>query len=297
MSVVVGGGTGFVGRNLCHKLKSVGYNVIVVSRSAGSNKITWNDLNVNGLPNDCKAVVNLAGENLMNPLRRWNTSFEKDLLDSRVNTTKALAEAISASKTPPEVFVNTSAVGFYAPDHEKCYTEESPGGNHDFLARLCSEWEAASKLKPAVRDSVRHVTIRVGIVLGRDGGVIQNIYPVFYLGLGGKIGSGNQWFPWIHISDIVGIYKHAITNPEVRGVLNGVAPQPVTNLEFTQTFARAINRLAFFPVPSFVMNLVYGSERAKAVLEGQKVVPEQTLKSGYKYEYPSLASACRNLCQ
>eukprot|EP00106_Octopus_bimaculoides_P014288 XP_014781730.1 PREDICTED: epimerase family protein SDR39U1-like [Octopus bimaculoides] len=293
----VGGGSGFIGRHLCKKLRSVGYKVIIVSRSAGLNKITWKDVQENGLPDDCKAVVNLAGENLMNPLRRWNAGFEKDLYDSRIKTTKTLVTAISSAQTPPEVFVSTSAIGFYAPDDENSSTEYSPGGDHDFLSGLCSEWETASTLSPSLTNIVRRVIIRVGIVLGRDGGVIQNIYPVFNLGLGGRIGSGNQWFPWIHISDIAGIYQYAVCNSHVNGILNGVAPQPLTNSEFTQTFAKAMNRPAIFPVPEFAMNLVYGRERAKAVLQGQKILPERTLKFGYKFEYPDLVSVCKNLCQ
>ena len=125
--------------------------------------------------------------------------------------------------------------------------------------------------------------------------MIQQSYIPFYLGLGGRIGSGTQWFPWIHISDIVGIYKHVITNPNVSGVLNGVAPEPATNMDFTQAFAKALNRPAFFPVPGFMMQLVFGEQRAKVILQGQKVIPERTLKSGYEFEYPDLQSACRQL--
>ncbi|CAI9719353.1 family SDR39U1-like [Octopus vulgaris] len=176
MSVVVGGGTGFIGHHLCKKLRSIGYKVIIVSRTAGFNQITWNDVQENGLPDDCKAVVNLAGENLMNPLRRWNAGFEKDLYDSRIKTTKTLLTAISSAQTPPEVFVGTSAIGFYAPDDENSYTEYSPGGDHDFLSRLCSEWETASTLGPSLTNIVRRVIIRVDSRVPETS-IFRNLHP------------------------------------------------------------------------------------------------------------------------
>lgn len=295
MSVLIGGGTGFIGRNLSKHLKSIGYDVILVSRRPGPGIITWKNLKQNGLPPNCEAVVGLAGENLMNPLKRWGPSFEKELYDSRIKTTRTLAEVISKADNPPKVFVSTSAVGYYPPDPEKEYTEESPGGNHDFLARLAADWEAATKLSPGAKSAIRHSIVRVGVVLGRDGGMIQQCYIPFSLGLGGRIGSGKQWFPWIHISDIVGIYKHAITNPKVSGVLNGVAPEHATNKDFTCAFAKALHRPAVLPVPGFMMKLALGDVRGNVILEGQKVTPKRTLDSGYEYEFPDLQSACTQL--
>ncbi len=133
-----------------------------------------------------------------------------------------------------------------------------------------------------------------GVVLGRDGGMIQQMFLPFFLGVGGKIGTGSQWFPWIHVADIAGIFTHAIMNSDVTGVLNGVAPESATNSDFTRAFARAMRRPAVFPVPSFVMNKVFGEERGKVILDGQKVLPKRTLESGYKFVYPDLASACEN---
>lgn len=132
----------------------------------------------------------------------------------------------------------------------------------------------------------------IGVVLGRESGMIQQIYLPFFLGLGGRIGSGQQWFPWIHVQDIAGIFAYAIMNDHVTGILNGVAPQTATNLDFTKTFAGELWRPAVFPVPGFVFNWVYGEERAKVILEGQKVIPKRTLELGYKFVYPDLKSAC-----
>ena len=134
-----------------------------------------------------------------------------------------------------------------------------------------------------------------GVVLGRDGGMIQQIYWPFYLGTGGRIGSGQQWFPWIHVKDVTGIVTYSILNDGVSGILNAVSPHAATNDEFTKSFARAMGRPAIIPVPEFVINMVYGPERGKVILEGQKVVPKRTLEAGYKFSFPELCSACRHL--
>lgn len=132
-----------------------------------------------------------------------------------------------------------------------------------------------------------------GVVLGRDGGAIQNMYIPFFLGVGGRIGSGKQWLPWIHVGDAAGIYAHAIENDHVSGILNGTSPNPVTNSEFTAAFAKAMWRPAFFPLPEFVVNAVYGPERGKVLLQGQKVMPKRTLESGYKFIFPEIDAACK----
>ncbi|KAL8605936.1 hypothetical protein ACOMHN_024760 [Nucella lapillus] len=293
MSVLIGGGSGFLGRHLTKLLADHGMKVTVLSRSAGPNRITWSDLQRSGLPEGCTAVVSMSGENILNPIKRWNESFKQAVWTSRVDNTQALATAISQSTSPPKVFISMSGVGYYKPDPSREYEEGSPGGDFDYLSELCTAWEAAAKLPSSV--NVRQVTIRSGVVLGRDGGMIQQIYLPFFMGLGGPISSGEQWFPWIHVSDIAGLVFHAIRNDNVSGILNGVAPQSATNAEFTKAFASAMCRPAFFPVPGFVMNWVFGHERGKVILEGQKVIPKRTLESGYKFSYPDLASACKNL--
>lgn len=135
------------------------------------------------------------------------------------------------------------------------------------------------------------------MVLGRDGGMVQQMFIPFFLGVGGRVGSGSQWLPWIHVADIAGLFTHAILNPDVKGILNGVAPEAATNSDFTKAFARAMWRPAWFPVPGFVMNFVFGEERGKVILEGQKVLPKRTLESGYEFVYPDLKSACTNCAQ
>ncbi|XP_074646301.1 epimerase family protein SDR39U1-like [Tubulanus polymorphus] len=292
--ILIGGGTGFIGRHLAQILRKSGYDVIAISRQPHGNSISWAQLDRQGLPPDCKAVINLAGQNLLDPLKRWNEQLKEEIYTSRVQTTETLTNAIIRSSNKPEVFISTSAVGYYEPSETAEYTEDSEGGNFDFLSMLCKDWEDAAKLPPNIGD-VRQVTVRVGVVLGREGGVILRSYFPFFFGLGGRIGSGNQWFPWIHIADIAGIYQHAIENTNVSGILNGVAPNPVTNQQFTKAFAGAMSRPAFFPVPEFVMKAVFGADRARVILEGQKVLPKRTLESGYQFSYPDIQSACQEV--
>jgi len=293
MRILIGGGSGFVGKFLRRTLEKKGADVTLVSRSEGPNRITWRDVERNGLPHDYQAVINLAGENIMNPMKRWNSDFKFALRSSRIDTTKQLANAISQSKSRPKVWICASAVGYYPPSRTAVYTEDSVVAQNDnFLSRLSVDWENASHLPESVKD-VRQVTIRLGVVLGRTGGIIQQIYLPFFFGVGGPIASGKQWFPWVHVEDVAGIFSHAVYSDAVKGVLNAVAPTQSTNSQFTAAFARALWRPAFLPVPSVVFNFIYGSDRAQAVVESRKVIPKRTLESGYKYKYPDLDSACK----
>lgn len=290
MKVLIGGASGFIGKHLSRLLMSKGHTVTGISRSPGPNKITWIELYENGLPENTDAVVNLAGQNLMS-FTRWNQTFEEQLRASRIDTTKQLADIISKTHPPPKVFVSASAVGFYPPSETAKYTEDSEGGSGDFLATLSRDWEAAAKLSEA--SDCRNVIVRIGLALGRDGGTVQSMIVPFWFGLGGRIGSGKQWFPWIHVDDVAGIFAHAIESDQVTGVLNAVAPEESTNADFTAAFAAALWRPALFPVPGFVMHTALGDVRAKAILEGQRVAPKRTLEIGYKFIYPDLKSACK----
>nr|CAH7713263.1 unnamed protein product [Callosobruchus chinensis] len=290
-NVLIGGGTGFIGSALRNVLRGKGYGITVISRMPGPSRISWNDLNQKGLPKDTTAVVNLAGQNVMDFTRRWTAGFKQNVYNSRVNTTAALAKAIDDASVKPSVFVTISGVGAYKPDPKKEYTEESPCGNFDFFSKLCKDWESAAKLS---KEKCRVVTIRSGVVLGRDGGMIKQLYLPFYLGLGGPIGMGDQFMPWIHIDDLTSLIVYAIENPKVEGVLNGVAPTPCTNKEFSSAFGKALHRPAFIPVPSFVFDILLNKERAVMVTEGQKVIPKKTLSTGFNYKYPNIETACRS---
>lgn len=198
----------------------------------GPQRISWHDLTKDGLPSGTTAVVNLAGQNILDMKQRWNAGFKQNVWNSRVNTSEALAKAIENAIEKPNVFVSMSGVGIYEPSASLSYTEDSPIKEFDYLSKLCVNWEKAAKL-PDYTDC-RNVFIRSGVVLGRNGGMIQQLYLPFYLCLGGPIGSGDQFLPWIHVEDLTRLILFAIENDNVTGVLNGVAPQPITNREFSQ---------------------------------------------------------------
>ena len=160
-----------------------------------------------------------------------------------------------------------------------------------YFTKLVADWEKAATLKPG--HPTRNVFVRAGVVLGRSGGLIQQIFPPFFFGGGGRMGSGTQTMPWIHVKDVAGLIVHAVENDSVAGVLNGVAPEVITNQQFVDAFAAALGRPAFFPLPEFVFNLMFGEERAAIVLQGQKVIPKRTLETGYTFRYPTIAAACK----
>jgi len=290
-TVVIGGGSGFIGRAIRNKLQNIGYKVLTISRQPELYAISWSDVAKEGLPSSCVAVINVAGQNVLNPRRRWTPGFQQNVYASRINTTKLLADEIQKMATPPKVFGVISGVGYYEPSETMTYTEDSPGGNHDYFSRLCFNWEEASMLPST--PNVRRFIVRSGVVLGRSGGIIQQIYWPFYLGLGGPIATGKQYFPWIHIEDIAGIFVHGVQSDVVEGVLNGVAPETITNHEFTKAIARAMWRPSFFPLPKFAIDLAFGKERARMMTEGQKVQPKRTLEKGYSFIYPDITSACQ----
>lgn len=201
----------------------------------GPQRISWNNLQAKGIPKETTAVVNLAGQNVMDISRRWTAGFKQNVFNSRINTTKLLATKINElGPKKPSVFVTISGVGIYKPDQVKQYTEDSYCEEFDFFSKLCKQWEEAAALNAETVSSCRLVTIRSGVVLGRNGGMIKQLYLPFYLGLGGPVGNGTQFMPWIHIDDLTNLIVYAIENPNVKGVLNGVAPSPCTNMEFTK---------------------------------------------------------------
>jgi len=293
--ILIGGGTGFIGTELCKTLKKKGYTPIIVSRAPGPSRLTYTNLESNGLPVNTTAIVNLAGQNVLDFFHRWTGTFKSQVYDSRINTAKAFKEVIEKSdeEKRPKVFVQITGIGYFPPrDDGLIYNEDSivEESQRDFFSKLVVDWENAAKLSPDL--GVRNVFIRPGVVLGRKGGMISQIFLPFYLGGGGRMGSGDQPMSWIHVKDVCGIILHAIENDNVDGVLNAVAPQKITNQDFVNAFASALNRPAFFPLPDFVWNLVFGQERATMITKGQKVQPKRTLESGYEFQFPNITKAC-----
>lgn len=301
MRVVVGGGSGFVGKNLCSLLTRRGHEVVVVSRTdskppvEGCGVVTWESVAKDGLPSGTDAAVNLAGANILDPLKRWN-SYGPIVRSSRLETTSTMAKAIQDSTSPPKVFVSASAVGYYPPSESASYDEDSVCAPNNFIEQLVHDWEAAADLNSSSPScQTRLVKLRIGVVVGKGGGIVGNTWLPFYLGLGGPISSGKQWFPWVHNADVAGIILHAIENESVSGILNAVSPNSATNADFTKAFAAALWRPAFFPLPGFVVNTIFGPERGMLMLEGQKVIPKKTIESGYEFQYPHLKEACEEV--
>ncbi|CAH0694152.1 unnamed protein product [Spodoptera exigua] len=287
--VLIGGGTGFIGSHLGELLGIKGYNVVNITRMPGANNISWTSLEQSGLPLKSCAVVNCAGQQFMDFTKSWTPGFKQNVQNSRVYTTKALANAINKCIDKPKVFVVVTGVGAYEPSECNKYDESSPTTGVDFFSRLTVEWEKAAKVDPPVR----LVIIRSGAVLGRWGGMIKNMFLPFYFGLGGRIGSGKQYLPWIHIDDLARLILFAIENENVQGILNGVSPQVITNNDFTQSFAKALGRPAFLPVPEPILNMLLNQERAMIMTKGQYVIPKRVQEFGFRYKYENIDDACK----
>lgn len=298
MRILVTGATGLIGRELCKSLKSDGHTVIGLSRNPGgasglavNEMLKWEPQA--GPPpaqalEGTDAVVHLAGEPVAE--KRWNDEQKKRIRDSRVISTRNLVEGMRAAAKKPAVLVNASAVGFYGDRGDEVLDENSAPGK-GFLTDVCIEWEREAD---RAQEFMRVVKVRTGVVLSAKGGALKKMLPPFKLGVAGPLGSGRQWFPWIHIDDIVGIYRHAITTPATSGALNGAAPGIVTNAEFTKQMGKVLHRPAFLPVPEFGLNLLFG-EMATVLLASQRVVPKAALASGYVFKYPELTPALENL--
>jgi len=293
--VLVAGGSGFVGKQVVQALELAGYHVDIVSRKPKelkgirNNAISWEAVKEDGLPKGTVGVVNTAGENVLNPLRRWNDQFKKEVYDSRIMTSRVLSEAVVKAKVPPLAFISMSGVGFYPPSLKGEKWEEESKGGDGWMTGLVKDWEEASTLPSTV--VTRSIQLRSGVVLGRRGGMVQQTILPFFLGLGGRMGAGSQIMPWIHVKDVAGLILHSLTNANCRGVYNAVAPSSTTNLQFVKAFGKTLRRPAIFPLPAFVFETVFGPERASMITDSQLVFPKRTLDSGYKFLYPTVEEA------
>lgn len=299
MRVVIAGGTGFVGRALVARLHEAGHDVVVLTRG-GRDVVTkffpdgvvverWNPEKAPpvAVVDGADAVVNLAGATIA---RRWTTAAKRLIVDSRLAATNALVQAMAEAKERPQAFVSASAVGYYGPGADQIITEDS-GVGADFLADVCKQWEAAAE--GAREHGIRVVTARLGLVLG-DGGALQTMALPFKLFVGGPLGTGRQWMPWIHIDDCVGIIEHALAADALDGPVNVVGPSPLRNGEFAKILGRVLGRPAFMPAPAFAMRLLLG-EMATMVLTGQRAMPEQATKAGYRFRFDDAEAALQDV--
>ena len=293
MKILVTGASGLIGSALVPSLTGAGHSVTRLVRSKPRpGEIRWDplggDIDKPGLEGQ-EAVIHLAGENIAG---RWTAEKKEAIRESRVKGTKLLAESLSQLANPPKVLLCASAIGYYGDRGEELLKEESPAGS-GFLAKVCREWEAAADR--AVRESIRVVRLRNGIVLSAAGGALKTMLLPFKLGVGGKIGSGMQYMSWIAIDDVLGIIHLAITNDTLRGPINVVAPNPVTNLVFTKTLGRVIGRPTVLPMPAFAARLVLGEMAQELLLASTRVTPKRLLAADYHFKFPQLEPALRSI--
>lgn len=296
--VVIAGGSGFLGRPLAQALTQDGHEVVVLTRKPsptldGLRAIEWTPDGSVGpwasVVSGAAALVNLAGESIA--AKRWTARQKQRIRDSRVLATRSLAGAIDRADSPPPVFVSGSATGYYGPRGDEMVTEEHAAGT-DFLARVAAAWEAEAT---SVHARTRVVCVRTGLVLARDGGALPKMLPPFWIGAGGAVGSGRQYWPWIHRQDWIDLVRVAIRNPAVSGPLNATAPSPVTNAEFARTLGQAIRRPAFLPAPAFALKLLLGEMAEALLLSGQRAIPAKAERLGYTFTFKRLDDALRSL--
>jgi uncharacterized protein (TIGR01777 family) len=308
MKVVIAGGTGFIGRNLVKYLVSAGHNVTVVSRRAAANRltetVTWDQLVAEGAPS-CDAVVNLCGENVFQPrfLRMYNEDYKHDMRNSRIGTTNMLCAALNKSGVKPRKFLAASAIGIYTTDEDREFPETAPlpPVSHDFMRQLLHDVEAAVT-RVGHRASCDAISLRVGLVLGNDGGMFQQLTIPFSLGLGGNFGDGSHPMPWIHIADMCGIVQFLLEHDTpVNGPVNCVAPATNSANDFTRCMSKspAVYRYAkgvsFLHTPRCVVNLLFGEDRAKHIFSRATVVPQYLTSSGFQFRYSSLEKCVNDI--
>jgi uncharacterized protein len=304
MKVVIAGGSGFLGRSLARTLAADAHDVVVLTRgpSGGSHAATLADSRSRSVLwspggeagpwaaelEGAGAVVNLAGESIAGA--RWSATHKAQIRDSRIRATRSLAAAIRRASLPPPVFVSGSAVGYYGPLGDEPVTEEQPAGA-DFLATVCVQWE--QEALGAASDRTRVVLVRTGLVLARDGGALPEMLLPFKLGAGGPVGSGRQYWPWIHRDDWAGLVRWAITNAAVSGPMNATAPNPVTNKAFARALGRAMRRPALMPAPAFALRLLLGEMADALLLSGQRALPATARRLGFTFRFAQVDDALK----
>ena len=292
MKILMTGGTGFIGKKLCHFLLGKNHQLTVLSRHpekvsslCGESVTAIRSLEQLTASDSFDAIINLAGEGIADA--RWSKTRKQKLLDSRINTTKQLISYIESADNKPGVLISGSAVGYYGNSGSKRLNEESQP-HDDFSHQLCAQWESVAL--EAEKSGVRVCIVRTGLVIGNDGGFLKRMLLPFKLGLGGPIGDGNQWMSWIHSTDFIAIIDKLLKSTTLRGVFNATAPEPVTNSEFSKTLGQVLNRPAFIPIPALVLKILLG-EMAELLLGGQRALPTRIEQTGFEFKFKTLSKA------
>lgn len=282
MKAAISGGSGFQGSAVKNMLKEMGYEVVSLSRK----DLYDSKEELAGLMSGAKLVIHLAGAPIIG---RWTKKYRKEIFDSRIISTRNLCGAMELMTEKPGTFICASAVGIYP--SEGAWVEEGSVVANNFLGEVCQAWEAEAAKAPT---EVRVLNFRFGVVLGKNGGALPKLMLPFRFFAGGRIASGKQAMSWIHLRDVLAVFKFAIKNPKLSGPVNLAAPQTVTNAAFTKTLAKVMKRPAIFPVPEFALNLVFG-KGAMVLTEGQEAIPKKLLDAGFKFEFPKLKEALEDL--
>jgi uncharacterized protein len=296
LSILITGGTGFIGSRLAEVLVDAGHRVTVLTRDPRRGRkfrgrlILIDNLATLGRDTPFDAIVNLAGEPVAGG--RWTAARRRKLIESRRETTRAVVKLIERSRGKPAVLVSGSAIGFYGCDEEAAFTE-ADSWRASFTHELCAAWE--EEARAAEKYGVRLCLLRTGIVLGAEGGALAQMLLPFELGLGGRMGTGRQWMSWIHRDDLVGLILHAIAVETVQGALNGTAPAPVRNRDYARALGRALHRPALLPVPGFALRLAFGQMAEELLLGGQRVLPKKAEETGYQFLYPTIEEALKEI--
>jgi uncharacterized protein (TIGR01777 family) len=296
VKITISGASGLIGRRLLKTLGGAGHSLQVLSRHAGMNMppnvkvFAWDPLK--GEPpaeslRDADAVVHLAGEPVA---QRWSEDVKRRIRDSRVTGTRSLVQAMTRAEKRPGTFVCASAVGYYGSRGDDVLNESSPPGA-DYLADVCREWEREAMAAEVA--GIRVVCVRTGVVLDPRGGALASMLPPFRMGVGGKIGSGRQWMPWIHGQDLSELFRFAVENP-VKGAMNGAAPNPVRNADFARVLGAALHRPAILPMPEFALRMIFG-EMAGVLTASQRALPEAAENAGFQFRFPELNGALADL--
>jgi len=300
MRALITGGSGLIGQALATDLVRNGNEVIILSRRperitgllAGVRAERWDGRTAEGwysLADGADAIVNLAGENISSG--RWTDERKRTILQSRLNAGQAVVQAVKAADNKPGVVIQASGIGYYGPRGNEEITEETPPG-HDFLAGLATDWESSTASLEAL--GVRRAIIRTGVVLSNEGGALPRMLLPFRFFIGGRLGGGRQWFPWIHIADEVGAIRFLIENEAASGPFNLSAPIPLINAEFSHLLGQRLRRPALMPTPEFALRLLFG-EMATALLDGQQAIPKRLLQLGFTFRFPEAGPALRDL--
>lgn len=295
MNFLVSGASGLIGSSLTRFLEAEDHSVKRLSRSRtndSENTIHW-DPESEALNKDdmdgFDAVIHLAGENIAG---RWTEEKKTRIHDSRIKGTRLLRNRLSEVEHPPKVLVCASAIGYYGDRGDQVLTEESQAGS-GFLPGLCREWEATTL--SATQKGIRVVNMRIGVVLSAEGGALEKMLTPFKMGVGGIIGDGSQYWSWIALDDVVGAIHHAVVTDSLEGPVNAVAPNPVTNREFTKTLGRVLGRPTIFPMPGFAARLAFGEMANELLLSSTRVEPAKLAEAGYSFQFPKLDGALRHL--